>query len=54
MYAADTQKQNKDIDEKDLSSKIIDEVYDVLEKYSITGEGLREFFWCSVGSRVRM
>jgi hypothetical protein len=33
------------VEEETLSSKIIDEVYDVLEKYGITGGGSRDFFW---------
>ena len=45
MYPADTQKQKKEIEEEAPSSKIIDEVYDVLEKYGITGRGSRDFFW---------
>lgn len=31
-------------EEEAISSKIIDEVYDVLEKYGITGRGSRDFF----------
>ena len=36
VSATDTRKRKKEIEEA-LSSKIIDEVYDVLEKYGITG-----------------
>ena len=44
MSAADTQKREKEIEEA-LSSKIMNKVYDVLEKYGITGGGSRDFFW---------
>ena len=44
MSATDTQKRKKGIEEA-LPSKIIDEVYDVLEEYGITGKGSRDFFW---------
>ena len=39
VSATETKKQEKEIE------KIIDEVYDVLEKYGITGRGSRDFFW---------